>query len=82
MDVPSRDPIDLLDPEEANVSILEKGESYKLPDFTLQHLQAFAGYEVHVELLRHFRIRVAENSHLTCLNLWLASRGRPLKLPR
>ncbi len=42
MNVPSDDPIDWFDPEEADVSISNKGEIFKLPDFTLQQLQESA----------------------------------------
>jgi hypothetical protein len=34
VNVPSDDPIDWFDPEEADVSISNKGEIFKLPDFT------------------------------------------------
>ena len=49
VNVPLRDPIDWFDPGEADVSISNKGEIFKLPDFTLQ--LSFAGYEVHGDLM-------------------------------
>jgi hypothetical protein len=42
LNVPSKDPIDRFDSEEADVSISVKGEIFKLPDFTLQQLQESA----------------------------------------
>ena len=47
-------------------------EDFKLPDFILQRLQESALLAVHIWRShvgpRYFRIRVAENSRLTCLN--------------
>ena len=80
----SRDPID---PKAADVSIWVKEKGVKLSDFaTLQLLHESALLATNdMEILyglQYFRIRVAENSRLTCLSLLLASRDLLLKLLR